>query len=371
MDALTLSRELIRRASITPADAGCQDLLIEHLERLGFAVTRLPFGGVTNFWARRGSAAPLVVFAGHTDVVPPGPLEQWTSPPFDPAVRGAHLFGRGAADMKTALAAMLAAIERTSDLNGSIGMLITSDEEGDAINGTAKVVEYLRDAGVHIDYCIIGEPSSERRVGDRVRVGRRGSLNGRAHIRGVQGHVAYPQQTRNPIHHAAPAIVELTTRQWDAGNAYFPATGFQISNVHAGTGATNVVPGGLELMFNFRFNTEQTPDRLQTAVAEVFARHQIDADITWSLSGLPFLTPHGRLVDAVSSTIEQITGTAPELSTGGGTSDGRFIAPAGAEVVEVGVINATIHAVDECVAVADITTLIDIYHGVLNRLIGR
>lgn len=374
MDALTLSHELIRRASITPADTGCQDLLIEHLERLGFAVTRLPFGGVTNFWARRGSTAPLVVFAGHTDVVPPGPLEQWTSPPFEPTVRGAHLFGRGAADMKTALAAMVCAIERLLAVapqpDGSIGMLITSDEEGDAINGTVKVVEHLQRNGVHIDYCVVGEPSSERRVGDRVRVGRRGSLNGRALIRGVQGHVAYPDQARNPIHLAAPAIVELTTRQWDAGNAYFPATGFQISNADAGTGATNVVPGHLELMFNFRFNTEQTPDALKAAVADVFARHALDADITWTLSGLPFLTERGRLVDAVSSAIKTVTGMTPELSTGGGTSDGRFIAPTGVEVVEIGVVNATIHAVNECVAVADVLTLVDIYHDLLRRLLA-
>ncbi len=373
MDALTLSRELIRRASVTPTDAGCQDLLIEQLERLGFTVTRLPFGAVTNFWARRGTAAPLVVFAGHTDVVPTGPAERWTSPPFEPTVRGAHLFGRGAADMKTALAAMLVAIERllasTPDPNGSIGVLVTSDEEGDAIDGTATVIDHLEATGVHIDYCIVGEPSSESRLGDRIRVGRRGSLNGRARVRGVQGHVAYPELTRNPIHHAAPALAELAARRWDAGNAYFPATGFQISNVHAGTGATNVVPGELDVMFNFRFNTEQTPDRLKAEVADVFARHALDADITWALSGLPFLTQRGRLVDAVSAAIEEVTGTGPELSTGGGTSDGRFIAPTGAEVVEVGVINATIHAVDECVAVADIEGLVEIYHGVLRRML--
>ncbi|HEY6598118.1 MAG TPA: succinyl-diaminopimelate desuccinylase, partial [Pseudomonadales bacterium] len=316
MDALTLSRELIRRASVTPTDAGCQDLLIEQLERLGFTVTRLPSGTVTNFWARRGTAAPLVVFAGHTDVVPTGPAERWTSPPFEPTVRGAHLFGRGAADMKTALAATLVAIERllasTPDPNGSIGVLITSDEEGDAIDGTAKVIDHLEATGVHIDYCIVGEPSSESRLGDRIRVGRRGSLNGRARVRGVQGHVAYPELTRNPIHHAAPALAELAARRWDAGNAYFPATGFQISNVHAGTGATNVVPGELDVMFNFRFNTEQTPDRLKAEVADVFARHALDADITWALSGLPFLTQRGRLVDAVSTAIEEVTGTGPE-----------------------------------------------------------
>ena len=374
MDVLTLSQQLIRRASVTPNDAGCQDVLIEHLERLGFTVTRLAFNGVTNFWARRGTAAPLVAFAGHTDVVPPGPLEPWTSPPFEPEIRNAHLYGRGAADMKTALAAMIFAIQRliTSKPNpsGSIGMLITSDEEGDAVDGTVRVIEHLQRQGIRIDHCIVGEPSSSRTVGDVVRVGRRGSLNGRAQIHGVQGHVAYPDQTRNPIHQAAPAIVELTTRRWDRGNAFFPPTGFQISNAHAGTGASNVVPGNLELAFNFRFNTEQTPELLKAAVVDVFARHNLTADIVWTLSGLPFLTQRGRLVEAVCASIEQVTGTTPELSTGGGTSDGRFIAPTGAEVVEVGVVNSTIHSVDECVAAADVNTLVDIYHGVLDRLLG-
>jgi succinyl-diaminopimelate desuccinylase len=373
MDVLALSRELIRRASVTPNDDGCQDVLIAHLERLGFTVTRLPFGNVANFWARRGNTAPLVAFAGHTDVVPTGPLEQWTSPPFEPVIRDGKLFGRGAADMKTGLAAMVVATDRllseASELNGSIGFLITSDEEADAIDGTIKVVDFLQRNGTHIDYCIVGEPSSNRRVGDMVRVGRRGSLNGRARIRGIQGHVAYPEKVRNPIHLAAPAMAELATRRWDDGNDYFPATTFQISNVHGGTGATNVVPGSLELLFNFRFNTEQTPQRLQATVAEVFARHGLDADVTWTLSGSPFLTKRGRLVDAVSASIRQATGVDPELSTGGGTSDGRFIAPTGAEVIEVGVVNETIHSVDECVAVADVATLVDIYAGSLRRLL--
>ena len=374
VDVLALSQDLIRRASVTPNDAGCQAVMIAHLERLGFAVTRMPFGGVDNFWARRGTAAPLIAFAGHTDVVPTGPVEHWTSPPFEPSVRDGRLFGRGAADMKTALAAMIVAIERLlqtdPDPNGSIGMLITSDEEGDAVDGTAKVIAQLQRDGTRIDYCIVGEPSSNEAVGDMVRVGRRGSLNGRVQIRGIQGHVAYPEKARNPIHLAAPAIVELTNRRWDDGNDYFPATSFQISNVHAGTGATNVVPGTLELLVNFRFNTEQSPDRLRAAVAEIFARHGLDADVTWTLSGLPFLTKRGRLVDAVSASIMEATGIAPELSTGGGTSDGRFIAPTGAEVVEVGVVNATIHSVDECVAVADLDRLVDIYHGALHRLLG-
>ncbi len=374
MDVLTLSEDLIRRASVTPNDAGCQEVLITHLERLGFAVTRMPFGTVSNFWARRGTASPLIAFAGHTDVVPTGQEELWTSPPFEPVVRDRTLFGRGAADMKTGLAAMLTAIESflatTPDHDGSIGMLITSDEEGDAVNGTVKVVERLQDEGVHIDYCIVGEPSSNQALGDTIRIGRRGSLSGRAQIRGIQGHVAYPEKVRNPIHLAAPAIVELTTRQWDGGNAHFPATSFQISNVHAGTGAGNVVPGTLELMFNFRFNTEQSPDRLRHAVGDVFARHGLDVDVEWTLSGLPFLTQRGRLIDAVSATIARVTGHPPQLSTGGGTSDGRFIAPTGTEVVEVGVINATIHAVDECVAVTDIRRLADIYAGVLHRVLS-
>jgi succinyl-diaminopimelate desuccinylase len=375
MDVLSLSEDLIRCASVTPADAGCQDLLITRLERLGFSVTRMRFGDVDNFWARRGTASPLVAFAGHTDVVPTGPVEQWTSPPFQPVVRNAKLFGRGAADMKTALAAMLVAIERllteVPNPSGSIGLLITGDEEGDAINGTAKVIERLQREGTRIDYCIVGEPSSNHAVGDMVRVGRRGSLNGRAVIHGIQGHVAYPEKVRNPIHLAAPAIAELTARCWDDGNDYFPATSFQISNLHAGTGATNVVPGTLEAMFNFRFNTEQTPDRLRAAVADAFARHGLDADITWTLSGLPFLTKRARLVDAVCASIAQVTGATPELSTGGGTSDGRFIAPTGAEIVEVGVVNATIHSIDECVAVSDLDKLVDIYVGALRRLLSE
>jgi len=373
MDVLALSQQLIRCASVTPNDDGCQDLLIAHLERLGFEVTRLPFGNVANFWARRGTTAPLVAFAGHTDVVPTGPPEQWTSPPFEPVIRDAKLFGRGAADMKTALAAMVVAIDRLlaekPDCGGSIAVLVTSDEEGDAVDGTVKVIEHLQRHGTHIDYCVLGEPSSDRRVGDMVRVGRRGSLNGRAHIRGIQGHVAYPEKVRNPIHMAAPAMAELAGNRWDNGNAYFPATTFQISNVHAGTGATNVVPGMLELLFNFRFNTEQTPERLQAAVADVFARHRIDAHVTWTLSGLPFLTPRGRLVDAVCASIRQATRAEPELSTGGGTSDGRFIAPTGTGVIEVGVVNETIHSIDECVAVSDVTTLVDIYAGILRRLL--
>ncbi len=372
-NAVTLTEELIRRTSVTPLDGGCQELLAERLERLGFDITRLPSNGVTNLWARRGSAAPLLTFAGHTDVVPPGSLEQWTSPPFEPTLRDGRLFGRGAADMKSALAAMIVATERfvaNGQHTGSLALLITSDEEGDAVDGTVRVVEHLQRTRARIDYCIVGEPSSSRVLGDTIRVGRRGSLNARARIRGVQGHVAYPDKVRNPIHLAAPAIAELAARRWDDGNEYFPATSFQISNAHAGTGATNVVPGEFELTFNFRFNTEQTPRGLEHAVAEVFARHALDVDVVWTLSGMPFLTPRGRLVDAVCDSIRAVTGAEPELSTGGGTSDGRFIAPTGAEVVEVGVVNETIHSIDECVDVADIERLADIYLGAMRRLLG-
>jgi succinyl-diaminopimelate desuccinylase len=374
MDVLALTCELIRLASVTPADGGCQALLTRHLEAVGFSVTKLPFGNVTNFWAQRGNTAPLVAFAGHTDVVPPGPLGDWTSPPFEPTLRDGYLFGRGAADMKSGLAAMVVAIERfyaaTPDPHGSIGLLITSDEEGDAINGTAKVVEHLKQRGIAIDYCIVGEPSSRDAIGDMIRIGRRGSMNGRARICGVQGHVAYPDDTRNPIHMIAPVLVELTTRRWDDGNAHFPATGFQISNVHAGTGASNVVPGTLDLLFNFRFNTEQTPDRLQREVAAIFERHGVAADIDWTVSGLPFITEPGRLVEAVCRGIERVTGRTPELSTAGGTSDGRFIAPTGAQVVELGVVNRTIHQIDEQVRVADLEALAEIYRHLLADLLS-
>jgi succinyl-diaminopimelate desuccinylase len=372
-DVLELTRDLIRRPSITPVDAGCQDLLADHLERLGFTITRLPFGRVSNLWACRGTAAPLLAFAGHTDVVPTGDVAAWRTPPFEPVVRDGLLYGRGAADMKSALAAMVVAIERhlsvTPTPAGSIGLLITSDEEGDAVDGTVRVMEYLRAQGTHIDFCIVGEPSSRQSLGDMIRVGRRGSLNGRIVIKGVQGHVAYPDQVRNPIHGALPALLELTTHTWDHGNAYFPATSFQISNIHAGTGATNVVPGTLELLCNFRFNTEQTPAGLRSHVEGAMRRHGVDASIEWTVSGLPFLTPHGRLVDTVSQAIESCTGQAPVLSTAGGTSDGRFIAPAGAAVVEVGVINATIHQVDEHVRVADLEGLTSIYQRLLHDLL--
>jgi succinyl-diaminopimelate desuccinylase len=358
---------------VTPDDAGCQWLLAGRLRRCGFDIERVDRGAVSNFWARRGGAAPLVVFAGHTDVVPAGPTEAWRSPPFEPVIRDGRLYGRGSADMKSALAAMVVAVERFVDREprhrGSIGVLVTSDEEGDAVDGTVRVIDWLSTRGERIDFCVVGEPSSAERLGDMVRIGRRGSLNGVARIRGIQGHVAYPERARNAVHAALAPLTELATRRWDAGNAHFPPTGFQISNVHAGTGATNVIPGDLTVTFNFRFNTEQTPEALRAEVAAVFLRHGVDADIDWALSGLPFLTRTGRLIDAVRDAIGDVTGRAPELSTGGGTSDGRFIAPTGAEVVECGVVNATIHKVDECVDVADLEPLARIYEGVLSRLL--
>src|SRR5262245_5303370 len=373
MDVLALTCELIRRDSVTPNDGGCQNVLIERLEALGFSITKLAFGNVTNLWAQRGSGSPLVAFAGHTDVVPPGPPAAWTTPPFEPTLRDGNLFGRGAADMKSGLAAMVIAIERfcamTPETRGSIGVLLTSDEEGVAVDGTVKVVEYLQRAGTSIDFCIVGEPSSRDAFGDVIRIGRRGSMNGQARINGIQGHVAYPDDAKNPIHLVAPALLELTTRRWDDGNAHFPATGFQISNIHAGTGASNVVPGTLDLLFNFRFNTEQTPESLQRAVAAIFERHGVPAEIEWTVSGLPFITRSERLVAAVCRSIEAATGRSPELSTGGGTSDGRFIAPTGAEVVELGVVNRTIHQIDEHVRVSDLETLVEIYRRVLVDLL--
>jgi succinyl-diaminopimelate desuccinylase len=372
-ETLALALALIRRPSVTPDDADCQVLLTERLRVLGFDITPLPFGRVSNFWARYGTAPPLVVLAGHTDVVPPGPADAWESPPFEPVVRDGYLYGRGASDMKSSLAAMVVACERLlgerSRLHGSIGFLITSDEEGDAVDGTARVVDHLVREGIQIDHCIVGEPSSSTRTGDVVRNGRRGSLSGHLVVRGVQGHVAYPEQVVNPIHQVAPALAELAARTWDAGNDYFPATSFQISNIHAGTGATNVVPGTLEAQFNFRFNSEQTPDALKRAVAACFDAHGLDHTIRWNLSGAPFLTARGPLTGAVSAAIEGVMGFAPELSTSGGTSDGRFIAPTGAGVVEIGPVNATIHKVNERIAVRELEDLTAIYHAILKRLL--
>ena len=373
-EVLGLAEALVRRPSVTPQDAGCQALIAETLAPLGFVAEPMPFGDVSNLWARRGTAAPLFVFAGHTDVVPTGPVEAWSSPPFEPEVRGGALFGRGAADMKSSLAAMLVAVRRfvTNHPNhgGSLAFLITSDEEGVAVDGTARVVAALDRRGERIDFCVVGEPSSTERLGDVVRVGRRGSLNGTLSVQGVQGHVAYPDQALNPVHAALGVLDALARRRWDAGNDFFPPTGFQISNVAAGTGAHNVIPNTMTVQFNFRFNTEQTvaglKDQVESALAEgVDAR----CEVMWSVSGLPFLTQPGRLTEAVTAAVREVAGHAPEQSTGGGTSDGRFIAPSGAEVVEVGPVNASIHKIDECVAVADLAPLTHIYEGILRRLL--
>lgn len=370
-----LAEALIRRPSVTPDDAGCQDLLAERLAPLGFNIERLRFGQVENLWARRGDSHPVLCFAGHTDVVPPGPREAWRSDPFTPTVQEGCLYGRGAADMKTSLAAFVTAIERFLEVHpdhaGSIALLITSDEEGVAVDGTVKVVETLAARGERLDYCVVGEPTAVNRTGDMIKNGRRGSLSGRLVVKGVQGHVAYPQLAKNPIHLVAPAIAELAATEWDRGNEYFPPTTFQISNIHGGTGATNVIPGSVEILFNFRFSTASTVESLQQRVQAILDRHGLAYELTWECSGEPFLTPRGELVAAVTEAIRAVTGLEPELSTTGGTSDGRFIARICPQVVEVGPPNATIHKVDECVALADIEPLSAIYTGILERLLCR
>jgi succinyl-diaminopimelate desuccinylase len=370
---LELAKQLIARPSLTPDDAGCQELMIERLKPLGFEIHRLRFGNVDNFWARRGSAKPLVAFAGHTDVVPTGPKEEWTSDPFMPVVRDGLLYGRGAADMKGSLAAFITAIEdfvaQYPDHKGSIGLLITSDEEGPSVDGTVKVVDWLAARGEKIDCCLVGEPSCVKTLGDTLKNGRRGSLNGKLTVHGKQGHIAYPHLVRNPIHLAAPALAELAGIEWDRGNEFFPPTSFQISNIHAGTGAENVVPGHLEIRFNFRYSTAVTDDGLKTRVEEVLKRHGLHYDLVWALSGRPFLTQPGTLVDALRATIRAELGIETTLSTSGGTSDGRFIAPTGAQVVELGPLNATIHQIDECVRVEDLASLSRIYTGVLTHLL--
>jgi len=373
---LDLARELIARRSITTEDAGCLELVAARLEPLGFVCERMdsagPTGLVRNLWARRGDAKPLIVFAGHTDVVPPGPVDQWTSDPFEPAERDGKLYGRGAADMKTSVAAAVVAVERlltAGEIRGSLAFLLTSDEEGDATDGTVKVVEALKARGETLDCCIVGEPTSVNRQGDMIKNGRRGSLSGRLVVKGVQGHVAYPEKVKNPIHLAAPALAELAATRWDDGNAFFPPTSFQISNIHAGTGVTNVVPGVCEVLFNFRFSTASTADGLQNRVHQILDRHHLEYDLVWTLGGRPFVTAPGRLVDALSAAIEAETGIRPELSTSGGTSDGRFIADICPEVVEFGPVNATIHKIDECVALDDIEPLARIYEVTFRRLL--
>ena len=373
-DILELTSELIRRASVTPEDGGCQALLADRLAEAGFAIEHLRFGEVDNLWATHGTRGPVLVFLGHTDVVPSGPVERWSSPPFEPTIRDGHLFGRGAADMKSGVAAMTLALEefvrRHPDHEGTIALLLTSDEEGPAIDGVRRVVEEFRRRGQGIDWCLVGEPSSQEHLGDLVRVGRRGSLHGQLRVRGVQGHVAYPEKALNPIHAAAAALAELAATRWDEGNASFPPTSFQISNVHAGTGANNIIPGHLDVIFNFRYSTASTADGLRERVEACLKRHSLDFVIDWNLSGDAFLTEPGRLRSAVTAAIESACAITPVASTGGGTSDGRFIAPLGAEVVELGPINETIHKIDECVSIKDLERLPGLYLDVAERLLG-
>ena len=371
---LDLTHDLIARASVTPADEGCQELMAGRLTRIGFQVERLRYGNVDNLWARRGNGGPLLCFAGHTDVVPTGPLDEWRSDPFKPAIRDGLLYGRGAADMKSGLAAMLTAAEsfiaEHPDHRGAVAFLITSDEEGPSVDGTRRVVETLRERGERIDWCIVGEPSSENTIGDTIKIGRRGSLSGRLTVHGVQGHVAYPQFAENPIHSFAPALAELSSRVWDQGNEHFQPTSFQVSNLNAGTGAPNVIPGELKARFNLRYSPVQTLDALKRSVEEVLTRRQVRYTLEWYLSGEPFYTPPGPLSSAVCAAVRTVTGREPTLSTGGGTSDGRFIAPMGAQVVELGVVNASIHKVNECVRIEDIDTLHAMYLHTLRNLLA-
>jgi len=370
---LQLTQELIARASVTPADEGCQELLAQRLSRAGFEVERLRYGNVENFWARHGRGAPLLCFAGHTDVVPTGPLEEWHSDPFKPTIRDGLLYGRGAADMKSGLAAMVTASEdfvgAHPEHHGALAFLITSDEEGPSVDGTRRVVETLRERGERIDWCIVGEPSSERSIGDTIKIGRRGSLSGRLTVHGVQGHIAYPQLAENPVHRFAPALAELASREWDRGNEHFQPTSFQVSNLTAGTGAPNVIPGELKARFNLRYSPVQSLESLKRTVEEILDRHRVRHSIEWYVSGEPFYTAPGMLSTAVSEAVRAVTGAAPVYSTGGGTSDGRFIAPLGAQVVELGVINASIHKVNESVRVQDIDTLQAMYLSSLRNLL--
>ena len=373
---LELAQQLIACRSLTPLDEGCLALIGARLEPLGFKLEMMRYGKVDNLWARRGVSGPVVCFAGHTDVVPTGPLEQWHSDPFIPTIRDGMLYGRGAADMKGSLAAFVTAIEKFvaehPGHTGSIALLLTSDEEGVAVDGTVRVVEALQARGEKMDYCIVGEPTSAAKTGDTIKNGRRGSLSGTLTVKGVQGHIAYPHLVKNPIHLSAPAIAELAATEWDKGNDYFPATSWQISNIHGGTGATNVVPGTVEIEFNFRFSTASTVEGLKAKVHAILDKHGLSYDLLWSLSGKPYLTPRGDLVDAVSAAIKQVAGIATELSTSGGTSDGRFIADICPQVIELGPLNATIHKLNECVAVADLDILSEIYrHTLVNLLVKK
>lgn len=369
-----LACELIARHSVTPEDAGCLDLIASRLAPLGFKLERIDTGGVCNLWARRGDTAPVLCFAGHTDVVPTGPVERWDSAPFEPTVRDGRLYGRGAADMKTSLAAFVTSIERFiaahPDHTGSIALLLTSDEEGIATHGTVKVVEALAARGELLDYCVVGEPTSVDRLGDMIKNGRRGSLSGTLRVKGVQGHVAYPHLARNPIHELAPALAELAAECWDEGNEFFPPTTWQVSNIHAGTGANNIIPGECEVLFNFRFGSVSSADELKARAEAILDKHGLNYDLSWHLSGKPFITGRGQLVGALSTAIQDTLGVETELSTTGGTSDGRFIADICKEVVEFGPVNASIHKINECVAVDAVEPLSEIYFRTLRTLLA-
>ena len=370
---LALTKQLIAEASVTPDDKNCQAILAERLQKIGFTIEAMNFNDTQNIWARRGNSAPLLCFAGHTDVVPSGPEEKWTSPPFEPTERDGKLYGRGTADMKTSIAAFVTACERLvaehPEHSGSIALLITSDEEGDAYDGTTKVVDALKARGETIDYCIVGEPTAVNRLGDTIKNGRRGSLSGNLTIKGKQGHIAYPHLAVNPVHTFAPALAELVATQWDKGNAYFPATGFQISNIQGGTGATNVIPGSLNVKFNFRFSTESTDSGLKQRVHEILDKHGLDYDLQWSLSGQPFLTEAGELTQVAQAAIAEVCGISAELSTTGGTSDGRFIKAIARELIELGPVNASIHQIDEHIELAAVPELSAVYQNIMKRLL--
>ena len=370
---IELTKELISRQSVTPLDEGCQELMAERLKALGFTIESMVFEDTTNMWARRGTEGPVFCFAGHTDVVPTGDVTQWDTPPFEPTIIDNMLYGRGAADMKGSLAAMIVAvesfIEKHSDHNGSIAFLITSDEEGPFINGTTRVIDTLEARNEKITWALVGEPSSTTKLGDVVKNGRRGSLTGNLKVKGVQGHVAYPHLAVNPIHKVSPALTELSQTVWDNGNDFFPPTSFQIANINGGTGAPNVVPGSVDIMFNFRYSTEVTAEQLINRVLGILNAHELEYDIDWIFNGLPFLTDHGELVDATQKAISDVTGLQTQLLTSGGTSDGRFIAPTGAEVIELGPVNATIHKVNECVNTDDLILLTDCYEKILENLL--
>ncbi|MDA9642515.1 succinyl-diaminopimelate desuccinylase [Nitrosomonadales bacterium] len=370
---LKLTKELISKKSITPSDEGCQDLLISHLELLGFTIEKMPYGKVKNFYARKGTKAPLLVFAGHTDVVPSGPEEKWTSPPFEPTIKGDVLYGRGAADMKASLAAFIVSIEeflaKNKNHKGSIGLLITSDEEGIAVDGTVKVIEALKNRKEKIDFCIVGEPTCVSKFGDTVKNGRRGSLSAKLNVKGIQGHIAYPELIKNPIHDVAPVIDDLVKTIWDEGNEYFPKTSWQISNINGGTGATNVVPGDVEILFNFRYSSASTAATLKSRFEKILKKHQLEYDINWQHSGEPYLTEKGSLVNIFSDAVKEISGSKPTISTTGGTSDGRFISKLCDQVIEFGPINESIHKINENVNINDIETLKDIYKLAISKIL--